>query len=232
MNGKNTNPQRRQALKKILAGSSIVGASAVVPDKWVKPVVDVVVLPAHAQPSPAFMLPLNATWAGGGGGNGFGSLEPKSGEGLAMRVLDQIVPAARAQDNMSIADCHSSVTVCLDTMKVGENQVNVRLAVIPGPQGSATADVVNGVIQQPFMIEGYTVTGTLSDNAQTWTGTVEGTCPGKNIIRVESDGVFTGERIDVAALPPPVVPYIGFENLNVGYEAQLNAKCRIIMNGM
>jgi hypothetical protein len=52
MNDKNIDTQRRQALKKILAGSSIVGASAVVPDKWVKPVVNAVVLPAHAQASP------------------------------------------------------------------------------------------------------------------------------------------------------------------------------------
>ncbi len=225
MNDKHTDRQRRQALKKILAGSSIVGASTVVPDTWVKPIVNAVVLPAHAQASPPLMLPMNAAWAGGS----MTSIEPRSGEGLAKRLLDQIVPKARAGDDMSV--CPAGVIVCLDTIKVGENQVNVRLAVIPGPQGRGIATVVNGQIQPPIVIEGYTVTGALSSDAQTWMGTVQGRCPPMNGIKnVGSDGVFTGDRIDVAALQLAQLSIpVPYGDLDEAYTATLNAACGIIM---
>ena len=83
MNGTNTDRQRRQTFKKILAGSSILSASAIMPDKWVKPVVDAVLLPAHAQAS--LITPqLNAAWAGG---RGITSIEPRSGEGLTKHLF-------------------------------------------------------------------------------------------------------------------------------------------------
>lgn len=42
---------RRKALKSIVAGSSAVAASSMLPEKWTKPVIDSVALPAHAQTS-------------------------------------------------------------------------------------------------------------------------------------------------------------------------------------
>ena len=42
---------RRAALKKLLASGAVVTASQSVPEKWAKPVVDSVLLPAHAQTS-------------------------------------------------------------------------------------------------------------------------------------------------------------------------------------
>ena len=42
---------RRKALQKLLVGGGIVGASTQLPDKWTKPLVDSVLVPAHAQTS-------------------------------------------------------------------------------------------------------------------------------------------------------------------------------------
>lgn len=42
---------RRNALKKLLAGSGAIVASQSIPEKWAKPVVDSVMLPGHAQTS-------------------------------------------------------------------------------------------------------------------------------------------------------------------------------------
>jgi len=55
--GENNTTRRREALKKLLAGTSAAGLAAVAPEKWTAPVVKGVVLPAHAQTS----VPLNYT---------------------------------------------------------------------------------------------------------------------------------------------------------------------------
>jgi len=47
---------RRELLKAMIAGSGAVAASTMLPDQWVKPVVEVGVLPAHAQASQAPLL--------------------------------------------------------------------------------------------------------------------------------------------------------------------------------
>ncbi len=221
MNGQNTNSQRRQALKKILAGSSIVGASTVVPNQWVKPVVNAVVLPAHAQASP--VLP-NAIWSGGS--NNMTSLERRSEEGLVQRVLDQIVPAAQAQDSMSIATCSATVSACLTT--VSADQVSVQLFV--GPLfGSKNATVVNRQFQETISAGkiDYMVDATLSSDAKTWTLRVQGPCPPIEVDnKVASDAVFTGERIDVAALElAQVRNFVEYENLDVTFDAGLTSSC-------
>lgn len=41
--------RRRGALKKLASGSILGGAAASMPNQWIKPVVDAVVLPAHAE---------------------------------------------------------------------------------------------------------------------------------------------------------------------------------------
>ena len=44
---------RRKLLKSIAAGGGAIVAGKSLPDKWTAPVVDTVLLPAHAQTSPA-----------------------------------------------------------------------------------------------------------------------------------------------------------------------------------
>ena len=42
---------RRSALKQMLVGTGVAAGAAVLPDKWSKPMVDKVLVPAHAQTS-------------------------------------------------------------------------------------------------------------------------------------------------------------------------------------
>ena len=43
---------RRRVLKRFLAGGGVVATGKMMPDDWSKPVVESVILPAHAQASP------------------------------------------------------------------------------------------------------------------------------------------------------------------------------------
>jgi hypothetical protein len=45
-------PSHRKALKKIALGGTIAAGASALPPQWVKPIVDKVVVPAHAQTSP------------------------------------------------------------------------------------------------------------------------------------------------------------------------------------
>ena len=53
MTDKKSSESRRKLLKSIAAGSGAIVAGKSLPDKWTAPVVDTVMLPAHAQTSPA-----------------------------------------------------------------------------------------------------------------------------------------------------------------------------------
>lgn len=68
-----TNQGRRTTLRKLLASGAVVATSQTVPDKWSKPVVDSVMLPAHAQTSGGAII---ANWVLGddapGGTSGMG----------------------------------------------------------------------------------------------------------------------------------------------------------------
>ena len=59
MANEQANKARRKLLKSIAAGGGVIVAGKSLPDGWTRPVVDSVMLPAHAQTSP-----------GGGGGTG------------------------------------------------------------------------------------------------------------------------------------------------------------------
>ena len=80
---------RRKAVQKILAGTTIAGAAA--SGTWVKPVVDSVLIPAHAQTSLLFRL---------GGGVGGGIVQNKGPS-----VLDFFVETAIAQDSIFDNGC-------------------------------------------------------------------------------------------------------------------------------
>lgn len=73
-----SNKSRRKLLKSIAAGSGAVIAGKSLPESWSKPVVDSVMLPAHAQTSPSPCTPclVAATYcAGSGNGTGGGSID-------------------------------------------------------------------------------------------------------------------------------------------------------------
>jgi len=56
-----SNRSRRNTLKKLLAGSGVIIASQSTPEKWTKPIVDSVMLPAHAQTS-QILGTISANW--------------------------------------------------------------------------------------------------------------------------------------------------------------------------
>ena len=58
MTDKKSSESRRKLLKSIAAGSGVIVAGKSLPESWSKPVVDSVMLPAHAQTSPAPPAPL------------------------------------------------------------------------------------------------------------------------------------------------------------------------------
>ena len=53
MTDKKSSESRRKLLKTIAAGSGAIVAGKSLPESWSRPVVDSVMLPAHAQTSPA-----------------------------------------------------------------------------------------------------------------------------------------------------------------------------------
>jgi hypothetical protein len=63
-----TEHESRRTLVKhlVAAGGSAIVAAAALPDKWVKPVVDAVIVPLHAQTSPGIISPvtLGGNWRG------------------------------------------------------------------------------------------------------------------------------------------------------------------------
>lgn len=44
--------RRRKTMRRILAGGGLIAGSQALPEKWAKPVIDSVILPAHAAASP------------------------------------------------------------------------------------------------------------------------------------------------------------------------------------
>ena len=57
MSEKKSSQSRRKALKQIAAGSGAVVAGSRLPENWTKPVIDSVILPSHAETSPATTTP-------------------------------------------------------------------------------------------------------------------------------------------------------------------------------
>ena len=84
-----TPEERRKALKKILAGTGAVTVAAAAPEKWTRPVVHSVVLPAHAQTStdPTPTIPLN-----------FSDSSSINGSNTPTGIIDSLVASAHAGD--------------------------------------------------------------------------------------------------------------------------------------
>ena len=61
-NQENLSQSKRKILTSIGVTSGVVGASALVPSTWVKPAVNSVILPAHAQSTPDMMMTTSLAW--------------------------------------------------------------------------------------------------------------------------------------------------------------------------
>ena len=93
MSGNQSKLSRRKLLKSIAAGSGAIVAGKSLPESWSRPVVDSVILPAHAQTSPpAPPAPSTGPFAGGVTQTN-GMLETGS---LLAKVTDSLIPDANA----------------------------------------------------------------------------------------------------------------------------------------
>lgn len=90
--------QRRRSLRKLAAGSVAAGVAATVPGRWTRPVVESVLLPAHAQTSidvpedGDFFLDLSDF----PGSDDFGLRLDRGAAPIWARLLDGVVPTAHA----------------------------------------------------------------------------------------------------------------------------------------
>lgn len=80
----NNNGARRRLLKSIVAGGGVLATGKLLPENWARPLVQSVVLPAHAQTSP-----------GGPTGN-FGVAIDLTSNDRSPSILDHFVPTAHA----------------------------------------------------------------------------------------------------------------------------------------
>lgn len=114
------NPARRRLLKALTAGGAGAAAVKSLPERWTKPVVDTVMLPAHAQATAGRFQ---------GGGSAAVVTPPGPGPGGAQRLLDLLVPAAHAGTKIASMD----VVVCIDV--AGATAFNARV-LLTADQGS------------------------------------------------------------------------------------------------
>ena len=81
------NESRRTLLKHLVAaGGAAIGAAATLPDTWVKPVVDAVIVPLHAQTSPGIINPV--TLAGNRSGSWNDTVQGTSGTAAMTVTVD------------------------------------------------------------------------------------------------------------------------------------------------
>jgi hypothetical protein len=161
-----TTPARRRLLKALAGAGGVFAAGKSVPEKWTRPVVDSVLLPAHAQATG------NGPWSGNGTATTFG---PGPDKGLGGRLLDAVIPQAEAgvKDGGGL-DC-PNIYVCIEM--VGAATAKVTITDCCGGQQSQNTNctVTGGNKLNNCQFGGYTVNATLSNNQ--WIGTVEGECP-------------------------------------------------------
>jgi len=93
-----TGGPRRRTLRKLAAGSVAAGVALAAPGRWTRPVVESVMLPAHAQTSADvpedgdFFMDLS----GFPGPDDFGLRQDRGAAPMWARLLDRVVPTARA----------------------------------------------------------------------------------------------------------------------------------------
>jgi hypothetical protein len=143
-NSKDLKKNRRKALKSIIAGSGAVVAGAHVPSSWRQPIVESVVLPAHAQTSPG-----TETVYSGSGLIQQTSVETDDGDFLA-RLVNEIVPSAHAQAGGSFYACviAGDSTAEVSIAGIGREGSDARMIrrgslPLPPPMGSGAEGVIS-----------------------------------------------------------------------------------------
>ncbi len=106
---------RRKLLKSVAAGGGAILAGRTLPEKWGRPVVDSVLLPAHAQAS-----------GGPYGGTNNNSLTMNDSDSLFARVVNKLVPEGHAQTSYDFTYCITPVS---------DTKANTAVLVTPGGDG-------------------------------------------------------------------------------------------------
>ena len=132
MNAKNDQPTTSEGRRRLLKTLAVGGATAaLLPEKWVTPVIDKILVPAHAQTS--VVNPFVGIYSNNGPQVGFG-YNPSN---LFERLADALIPSAHAALSIQCPD-H-----CV-AFQVFENAtVNVW---VDGPLDTTTIDPISGAI--------------------------------------------------------------------------------------
>lgn len=93
-------PARRRLLRVLAGAGGVVATGALLPEKWTQPLVNRVLVPAHAQATAL-------SYSGGSSGFGPG---PAPREGLGQRIMNAVIPPANAGQGSE----QSPINVCID----------------------------------------------------------------------------------------------------------------------
>ncbi len=164
---------RRKLLQSLAAGG-VIGSANLVPDKWAKPAVDTLILPAHARPSVVMVM------AASGAGAGTDLNDGQEEQSLAGRAMNFVVePAAAGSGGISKMDCQKLRRECITfTISHGAGGHLIDAVVSNSPwSGSGTLDGLN--IQAPGIPVGpFILTGGFDDHTyQTGSGNTGGPPP-------------------------------------------------------
>ncbi len=107
-----TAENRRNLLKTIAAGSGAIITGKALPDSWARPVIDSVLLPAHAQTS-----------GGPYGGTSNNSITMNDRDDLFARALNKLIPEGHAQTSYDFTYCITPVS---------DTKANTAVLVTPG----------------------------------------------------------------------------------------------------
>lgn len=165
---------RRKLLKSALLGGGAAATSLyLAPERWTRPIIQSVTLPAHAQTSPDTLG--DGPWASGGPLQD-GSL-PRD-RSFAQRLSDFFVQPAAA-GIVEGEPCPAIFGICISQTGSG-NEIEVRIGFSDGTQDSRTFTPASDLtFSRQFADNGdtWTVNGEYDAGLDRWAGSVTGPCP-------------------------------------------------------
>lgn len=181
--------ERRKALRSILVGGGAITAAAT-SDKWAKPVIDSLVLPAHAQMSPDTMtddmtdpMPVNNPVGDFSNGGATTLFVPSSSRGselladesISEELLEFFIPAAQAGMESSGGFCGPNCSVEINATF---SSTKADFCVAGIPSGYVLTSVTTPVSGIPSMDNGFSLSegpnelnvlgGTFNDGTGNW----------------------------------------------------------------